>query len=30
MTDDLHNANDLVAKLEELAIHTTQGSFLKL
>ena len=30
MTDDLHNANDLVAKLEELAIHTTQGSFVKL
>jgi methionine synthase II (cobalamin-independent) len=30
MADNLHDANELLAELEEMAIHTTQGSFLKV
>jgi len=30
MAENLHNLNELLAELEEKAIHTTQGSFLKV
>jgi hypothetical protein len=30
MADDLQDANELIEKLEEMAIRTSQGSYLKL